>query len=95
MLNLGILLGFFVSATLQTSAAPSWLYNEVTSGRIDVHQLPQHQIAEILAYAEHLKERRDPSNREKRCVEREIDRIGRSLTSLDERIIDLKCRAVR
>ena len=95
MLNLAIVIGVFVSATPQISADPSRLYNEVTSGRIDVHQLSQRQIAEILAYAENLKEQRDARNREKRCVEREIDRIGRALTNLDERIIDLKCRAVR
>jgi hypothetical protein len=95
MLSVGMMIGLFLSATSQTSVDWSRLYYEVTSGRVDVHQLSQRQIAGILAYAENLKEQRDPRNREKQCVEREIDRIGRPLTSLDQRIIDLKCSPAR
>lgn len=65
----------------------------VINGTIAIGALTQAELLDVLELERQLRAReRDTRTPEQRCVDREVSRFGGRPSSLERRVIDLKCR---
>jgi len=70
-------------------------YEALANGRIHWNQLNPRDLEDLRAFAEAIREQIGPSRTpSERCFDAEFRRYGRSLTNLQQRLIDLRCRPI-
>jgi hypothetical protein len=68
-------------------------YEKVKSGGLQIHDLTPQQLADVIEIDRRIREKK-PDNRtpSQRCVDAEIKGAGGSVSDLQRRAIDMKCR---
>lgn len=70
-------------------------YEALAARRLHWNQLPAQELADLRAFAEALRRQvRDTRTPAQRCFDREFASYGRTLTDLQQRLIDLHCRPI-
>jgi hypothetical protein len=74
-------------------SAQAWAnYQALVAGTRQLGDLTPQEKADIAALDRYLREHRDNRTPSQRCVDDEMRRAGGSVTRLERRIIDMKCR---
>ena len=70
-------------------------YEALASGQMHWNQLAPHDLAELRALAEAIRQQiRTSRTASERCFDQEFGRYGKTLTDLQQRLIDLRCRPI-
>jgi hypothetical protein len=67
-------------------------YRALVNGTRQLGDLTPQEKADIIALNHYLREHRDAKPPSQRCIDDEMRRAGGSVTRLERRIIDMKCR---
>lgn len=81
------------AATTENRAAQArFNYQALLNGTKQLSDLSLQEQNDIVALDRYLREHQDKRTPSQRCVDGEMERAGGSVTRLERRIIDMKCR---